>query len=74
MLGLTGTGIGRRVAIGKAMVLDRGYQEIPKYEVLKNQIQSEIRAIVDPNNTRGVLCRIHKLLVLLRAVELLLQL
>ena len=42
MFALSGTGIGRRVAIGKAMVLDRGYQEIPKYEVSKDQVQSEI--------------------------------
>ena len=40
MLALTGTGIGRRVAIGKAMVLDRSRQEIPKYEVSQDQVHS----------------------------------
>ena len=31
MLALSGTGIGRQVAIGKAVVLDRGDHEIPRY-------------------------------------------
>ena len=42
MLALSGMGIGHRVAIGKAMVLDQARQEIPKYEILKDKIPSEI--------------------------------
>ena len=61
MLALTGTGIGRRVAIGKAMVLDRSRQEIPKYEVSQDQIHSEIKRFQSAlARTRAELRRIQK--------------
>ena len=61
MLALTGTGIGRRVAIGKAMVLDRSRQEIPKYEVSQDQVQSEIKRFQSAlARTRAELRRIQQ--------------
>ena len=61
MLALSGTGIGRRVAIGKAMVLDRSHQEIPKYEVSKDQVQSEIERFKSAvARTRAELRRIQQ--------------
>ena len=61
MLALTGTGIGRRVAIGKAMVLDRSRQEIPKYEVSQDQVHSEIKRFQSAlARTRAELRRIQE--------------
>jgi len=61
MLALSGTGIGHRVAIGKAMVLDRSHQEIPKYEVSKDQVQSEIERFQSAlARTRAELRRIQQ--------------
>jgi phosphotransferase system enzyme I (PtsI) len=61
MFALTGTGIGRRVAIGKAMVLDRSRQEIPKYEVSQDQVHSEIKRFQSAlARTRAELRRIQK--------------
>ena len=42
MLALSGTGVGRIIAIGNAIVLDRGPKEIPRYEVKSGDIQKEI--------------------------------
>ena len=61
MLALSGTGIGRRVAIGKAMVLDRSRQEIPKYEVSQDQVHSEIKRFQSAlARTRAELRRIQE--------------
>ena len=61
MFALSGTGIGRRIAIGKAIVLDRSHQEIPKYEVLKDQVQSEIERFQSAlARTRAELRRIQE--------------
>ncbi len=43
MFALNGTGIGRSVAVGRAVLLDRNNQEIPKYIVPTDEIQSEIK-------------------------------
>ena len=61
MLALTGTGIGRRVAIGKAMVLNRSRQEIPKYEISQDQVHSEIKRFQSAlARTRAELRRIQE--------------
>lgn len=41
MLTLFGSGIGFRVAIGKAVVLDPVHRTFPKYKISKNQIEHE---------------------------------
>ena len=61
MLALSGTGIGRHVAIGKAVIIDRGDREILKYEVPKDQVQSEIERFHSAlAHTRSELRRIQK--------------
>jgi phosphotransferase system enzyme I (PtsI) len=61
MLALSGTGISRRVAIGNAVVLDRGRHEIPKYVVPKDQVGSEIKRFRSAlARTRAELKRIQK--------------
>ena len=42
MLALCGSGIGLRVAVGKALVLEQAQRDIPKYRIPKTQIESEI--------------------------------
>ena len=42
MFVLTGTGIGRGIAIGRALIWDRSRSAIPNYRLQKNEINQEI--------------------------------
>jgi len=61
MFSLNGTGIGRHIGIGKAIVLGHGHRAIPKYRVSPNQVESEVqrfRSALD--RTRTELYRVQK--------------
>tara|TARA_B100000029_G_scaffold512756_1_gene610317 strand:- start:1330 stop:3063 length:1734 start_codon:yes stop_codon:yes gene_type:complete len=61
VLVLNGTGIGHHIGIGKAIVLNHGRRDIPKYHVEPNQVETEVerfRSALD--RTRDELQRIQK--------------
>ena len=47
MLSLSGTGIGRGIAIGRAMVLDHSHRQIPEFTLSEDGVEDEVRRFRD---------------------------
>ena len=47
MLSLSGIGIGRGIAIGRAMVLDHSHRQIPEFTLTQDRVEDEVRRFTD---------------------------